>query len=100
MNSLYVRSSHAVAAALGDGLAILDIRKDRYYSLNEVGAFLWERLNAPQSAETLAELVAQNYEVSVATALKDVATLLGNLSDEGLVESTSEAVAAANSCDS
>jgi Coenzyme PQQ synthesis protein D (PqqD) len=56
------------------------------FVLNEVGAVVWERLDADRSVDELASAVADEFEVDEETARADVLRFLSALQDCGLVE--------------
>ena len=80
----FCRANTAVACALGDGAAILDTARNRYFSLNGTGSMIWDAL--PGSAEKLASLVAEKYSIDPGRALSDVLKILGEFEREGLAE--------------
>lgn len=49
------------------------------YTLNEVGATVWEALESPTSIPQLEELVLQTYEAELPQVQKDVAEFLNDL---------------------
>ena len=85
----YVRRADTTATPLpGGDTAVLDLGSQNYFTLNETGAWLWERLEAPASAEALAEALAEVYDVGPEMARASVEALLDELVREGLVVST------------
>ncbi|HEX2719091.1 MAG TPA: PqqD family protein [Gemmatimonadaceae bacterium] len=53
--------------------------------LNETGAYLWERLAEPSSAEALARHLIQDFEVEPTSARTDVERFLASLIEVGAV---------------
>ncbi|MBQ4581786.1 MAG: PqqD family protein [Oscillospiraceae bacterium] len=49
------------------------------FALNELGAFLWDRLESVEDEETLVQAVLAEYEVDEATARTDTAQFLQKL---------------------
>ena len=49
------------------------------FALNELGAFLWDRLESAEDEETLVQAVLAEYEVDEATARTDTAHFLQKL---------------------
>ena len=49
------------------------------FALNELGAFLWDRLESAEDEETLVQAVLSEYEVDEATARTDTAQFLQKL---------------------
>jgi len=71
---------------LATGIENVDF--SRMISLNETAAFLWERISDGRdfTAQTLADLLCQEYEVSEATALADAESLIKEWMDCGIIE--------------
>jgi hypothetical protein len=57
-----------------------------YYSLNEVGARIWDLLSRPISVDDLSGRIAQEYDVDPGRAREDVVRLLWDLLEHGLAE--------------
>lgn len=55
------------------------------YSLNEVGAFLWERIDGSQSLGTLAGAVHGEFDVSLDQAESDVSEFLDQMEKIGAI---------------
>ena len=49
------------------------------FALNELGAFLWDRLESAEDEESLVQAVLAEYEVDEATARTDTAAFLQKL---------------------
>ncbi len=55
------------------------------YTLNELGAMIWQLINGQTTARELAEVVRNEYDVEAAEAEKDVVDFLRSLEDAGLI---------------
>jgi hypothetical protein len=55
------------------------------FTLNELGATIWQLINGRTTARELAETVRNDYDVGAAEAEKDVADFLRSLEDAGLI---------------
>ena len=55
------------------------------HELNDTGSFLWKNIDGKKSAAELAELLAENYEVTKDVALSDTQSLLEEMSSRKLV---------------
>lgn len=55
------------------------------FILNELGAFLWDRLEAAENEEELLHAVLNEYEVTEETAKKDLCAFLDKLRDMGIL---------------
>ena len=55
-------------------------------TINETGAFLWEKLSADVSEDALVEALLSEYDVDKETARQDVSEFLTVLKDKKVVE--------------
>ncbi len=55
------------------------------YTLNELGATIWQLINGQTTAREFAEAVRNEYDVGDAEAEKDVVDFLSSLEDAGLI---------------
>ena len=56
------------------------------YTLNEVGAFIWDCLSEPTKSNEIAELIADNFEVETDEAREDVEDFIEQMIDIGAVK--------------
>ena len=76
----------AIATKVIDGEAIIiNLASGHYYSTDGVGALVWERLAAGQSAAEILAAVAQAFDVSRDQMGIDVESFVSSLLAEGLV---------------
>ncbi|MBR4802771.1 MAG: PqqD family protein [Bacteroidales bacterium] len=69
----------------GEGLERVNFNK--IINLNATAAYLWESVQDKEfTAETLADLLMDRYEVDKETALKDSQTLVQSWTEAGLIE--------------
>lgn len=52
---------------------------DGIYTLNEIGAFIWDQLETPLSCDHLQNLILDNYDVTPERALSDLDSFLEEL---------------------
>lgn len=64
---------------------MLDLGSERYYGLDEVGARIWQLLDEHHDVETVVDQVLAEYEVEEEQLRSDLADLIDNLVDAGLV---------------
>ena len=62
-----------------------DLDMDMMITLNETGAFLWEKLQADTDEAALAAALLANYDVDEATAKQAVADFVEKLSGNGFL---------------
>jgi hypothetical protein len=61
---------------------------DSVYTLNEVGSFIWELLDGQRTGQSIAEMVAAEFDVALDQAVRDVDELLTALEAKGLAGSS------------
>ena len=79
------RSRDVVSTPLGEGEALLDTVSNTYFSLNEVGAFVWRLLERPATRGDILEAVVAEYDVSRASCEADIDLLITELRDAALI---------------
>ena len=79
-------SSDAMARTVDDEVVILHVPSGEYYSLNPVGAFIWERIEAGTDRDALADAVSSAFDVDREIAAADIDALLTDLAAAQLVE--------------
>ncbi len=79
-----------VAAKVIDGEAIiLNLASGMYYSLDRVGAIVWEMMAEGRSAEEIAQRVATAYDMPREQVRRDLLGLVSELLDEQLITEVS-----------
>lgn len=87
METKFKLSDKQVSTTFSGESVILNHSEGTYYTLNEVGSFIWDQLE--NSSKTIAELVQalkDEFEVSEEECTEDVKALLTDLQNEGLLE--------------
>jgi len=70
--------------AFEDGCVLLHVETGYYYTLNEVGKFVWESMDGSRSLEDIRDSVAAVYDASREEVGRDLAELAEQLACEGL----------------
>jgi hypothetical protein len=69
------------------GETIVVLPRQRWvHLLNEVGAFVWERLAEETTPAALAGAVCAEFDVEAPEALRDIEAFLADLAEKGLIE--------------
>jgi hypothetical protein len=73
----YIRNTHFVEKQVGDELILVPLtdqvaNMSEVYTLNEVGAFIWNCLENPLNLDQLVDKVTETFDVSNHTAAYDV----------------------------
>ena len=56
---MVITPSHLRSIVDHDGAVILDIKRDRFFSLNVVGSYIWERLLKGEGLDQIARELAE-----------------------------------------
>ncbi len=87
----YIRDTAVVARRVGDETVLVPVRQnvgdlESIYTLNEVAAALWDRLETGQTVPGLAAALSAEYEVTPPKAESDVQAFLSEMAELHLVE--------------
>lgn len=80
-----VRSPGLLSAPVGGDVVIFDVGQGRYFSLEDVGASIWQRLEQPVTVTALCDALALEYDASRQTIEDDVVALLTDMANNRLI---------------
>jgi hypothetical protein len=86
LESVAVVSSELVSANLDGEVVILGFKSGSYYSLDQVGSFIWELLRGSRSVAEIRDSIIEEYDVEPAECERDLISLLQDLADKQLIE--------------
>ncbi|MHB8383829.1 MAG: PqqD family peptide modification chaperone [Candidatus Binataceae bacterium] len=90
--AIVVAADGQISCNLDGQAAILNLKSGIYYGLDEVGATVWDLIASPRCVGEIRDALMQSYDVDAAQCLRDLAALLCDLEDHGLVKVTDVAV--------
>lgn len=79
LNTTVVRSTDILASAVDNALVMMDVEGGHYFSLDPIGADLWERLAEPVRVADLCAQLGQTYDVTPDVCQDDVLSFLNEL---------------------
>jgi hypothetical protein len=79
------KRDQVLARQTSGGLVVLDPKSGHYYSLDEVGARIWELSDGTRTVSEIVATLCREYDALAATVEEDALELLGELADEELV---------------
>lgn len=85
MNSRIVRTEGMMSAPVDDDMVILNIPKNNYVSLDQIGRRIWDLLESPLTVAELCATLSGEFEGSSEQIAADVLAFLNELNSEGLV---------------
>jgi fructose-specific component phosphotransferase system IIB-like protein len=84
---LFRRKTDVLAAQLSEAeLVLLGPASERYVGLDPVAADVWAALETPRTLLQLAAALAEDYDAPPVRIAADIAPMLDQLVDEGLIE--------------
>ena len=83
----FVQSGEQISTMQQHRCLILSLSGNDYFSLDEVGAYLWAALRQPCSLGELVERVLERYTIDRETCQTDLQRLLAALQQEHLISS-------------
>jgi hypothetical protein len=81
----YKHASHVSWRRVDNESVVLDLNSSVYFSLNEVGTLIWDRLGAGKSLEDIREEICASFDVKPQEAQKDMDALVAKLCKENLL---------------
>lgn len=87
---IYQKSGDIVSRKIADEMILVPIRRrgedvESLYTLNEVGARIWESLDGTRPVREIRDLIVAEFDVTGAQAGADLVTLLDQLSQIGAI---------------
>jgi hypothetical protein len=83
--TVFERSADVNSTVLDREAVLLNLESGVYYTLNPVGAAIWDLLDGERSLGKILDGVCERFDVSVPVAQRDVAALASQLRREGLI---------------
>lgn len=80
-----VRQEDVHGTVLDGDCVLLNLNTGRYYTLNAVGAFVWERCTGTRSFAHILSCIPEHFDVSPERAHSDGMDLIVQLCQEGLL---------------
>ncbi|WP_019505648.1 PqqD family peptide modification chaperone [Pleurocapsa sp. PCC 7319] len=82
-----------ISAEIASGAIIFHTQSGSYFSLNEIGTFIWRLIQEPQSITDIRDTIIQEYSVTPEVCLRDLLTILEQLAKKELIEISNESIA-------
>ncbi len=86
LDTIVVRSADQASADLGGEAALLNLQDGVYYSLDAVGARVWELIEEPRTVRDVRDTLLDEYDVDAARCERDLIALLKELAEHGLID--------------
>lgn len=91
----FVKDDNLMARNIAGETLIVPIRNsigdlNSIYTLNEVGALIWQMIDKRTRVNQIVEAVSKEYDVTIDEAAQDVIELLDSMKAEGLIRPVEE----------
>lgn len=88
---MYVKSANFVEKRVGDELILVPLSQQvaqmsEVFTLNDVGAFIWDLIVNPHTLEQLVNQVVDHFEVSIQIAQHDIIAFLNQAKAKNIVK--------------
>ena len=84
--TVVVASKDQFSCPLGDDTVILDMKAGLYFSLDNVGAAIWDLVQQPRTVKEIRDAVLEAFAVEPDVCERDLVALLRDLAGRNLVE--------------
>ena len=91
LDRVFQKDYSIASRRIADEVILVPIRRklgevECLYALNEVGARIWDLIDAKRSLDALRAAIVEEYEVSETEAQEDLMTLIEQLKDIGAIQ--------------
>jgi hypothetical protein len=90
-NTVVQRAPRQVSCALREEVAVLNLATGTYFGLDPVAAFIWSRLESPQTMSQLRAAVMGEYEVEPERCGADLLQFIDDMLSAGLLTAGGQA---------
>ncbi len=92
-NAVIAAAPEQISSDLSGESVLLSLKSGIYYGLNEVGTFIWNLIQQPNTVQNIREAVLAEYDVDADMCDRDVNMILKALLDAELIEVSHENLA-------
>jgi len=85
MKIILAHNEDCPVRAIGKGLVIRSPEENETHSIEDIGAFIWKRIDGKNDLDTILDEILLEYEVAASTAAKDLQSFVSQLMEAGLV---------------
>jgi hypothetical protein len=83
---MIIPPSHLRAIVDQDGAIILDMNRDQFFSVNPVGAYIWQHLLKGEGPDEIARALAEESGAEISFVLADVCEFVSDLKSKHLFD--------------
>ena len=87
LDTVLSANSEQLSVTVADELLMLSLKNNNYYGLNDVGAFVWQKLQTPIAVKDIVAAISAEYDIpSLHECEQDVLALVTHMHEQGLVD--------------
>lgn len=86
MNSKYSKKNDIMFCEIQEQGVLLDLKSNKYFSLNEVANFIWNKIDLGLTVEEMVNCLSLDYEINFEKCQKDVKNLINEMLERGFIE--------------
>ena len=86
MKTVLAHNEECPVRPVGSGLVIVSPRDNETHSIEDIGAFIWNRIDGNKALDDILDDILREYEVAESTAEKDLKIFISQLMEAGLVQ--------------
>ncbi len=87
MKTVLTHNKECPVRAVGDGLVIENPDENETHSIEDIGAFIWNRIDGKNNLDDILDEILGEYEVATPTAAQDLQAFVSQLMEAGLISS-------------
>lgn len=84
--SVLARNNEMMFTSMDHEIVVLNIARNNYIGLDEIGGRIWELLKTPLQVNELCRQLSQEYEASVERIEAGVLPFLADMESEGMIQ--------------
>ena len=84
-NTWISRNPSQVFSEIDGQVVMLNVKKEAYYTLNDVGSAIWKEIEHPRNLEDLIHVLIEAYEVKVEKCREEIIPFLMNCMKQELL---------------
>lgn len=85
-NDILRKAENVVSRRIDDETVLLNLKSNVYYSMDEIGTYIWEKIDGVKSMADIADDMRKEYEVGEGEPEKSVRAFIDDLKKEKLLE--------------
>lgn len=86
LETTVIATKEQASADLGGEAAILNLKNGVYYSLDPVGACIWDFIQEQRTVREVREMLLEEYDVDADRCERDLFALLSQLAENDLID--------------